>query len=144
MTSQTSTNKAFGQVVTTETGRMGRVAYARIAPNEDLVQGIEKICLAEGFQNAFVRGGLGSLVDACLGTLDGGYQEIKGPAVEVVSMAGEVRSIEGDTPNASLAGIVADTDGNVYGGPFLAGWNPVCMTFEVTLEEWLPDSPEAT
>ena len=55
-----------------ESGRMGRVAYARIAPNEDLVQGVEKLCLAHGFRNAFVRGALGSLVDACLGTLDGG------------------------------------------------------------------------
>ncbi len=37
-----------------ESGRMGRVAYARIAPNEDLVQGVEKLCLAHGFRNAFV------------------------------------------------------------------------------------------
>lgn len=29
-----------------EAGTMGRVAYARIAPNEDLVQGVEKLCLA--------------------------------------------------------------------------------------------------
>ncbi|MGH6645021.1 MAG: DNA-binding protein, partial [Bradyrhizobium sp.] len=29
---------------------MGRVAYARIAPNEDLVIGVEKLCLAEGFK----------------------------------------------------------------------------------------------
>ncbi|WNL41977.1 DNA-binding protein [Halomonas sp. PAMB 3264] len=140
MTSHIANTQKAGELVKVETGRMGRVAYARIAPNEDLVQGIEKLCLAEGFQNAFVRGGLGSLVDACLGTLDGGYQEINGPAVEVVSMAGEVRSLAEGTLSASLAGIVADTDGNVYGGPFLAGWNPVCMTFEVTLEEWLPDN----
>ena len=30
-----------------ESGSMGRVAYARIGPNEDLVQGVEKLCLAE-------------------------------------------------------------------------------------------------
>ena len=29
-----------------ESGSMGRVAYARIGPNEDLVQGVEKLCLA--------------------------------------------------------------------------------------------------
>jgi predicted DNA-binding protein with PD1-like motif len=57
---------------------MGRVAYARIAPNEDLVQGVEKLCLAHGFKNAFVRGALGSLVDACLGTSDGQCRQIKG------------------------------------------------------------------
>lgn len=144
MANQTSTPQSPGQIITTESGRMGRVAYARIAPNEDLVQGVEKMCLAEGFQNAFVRGGLGSLIDASLGARDGDYCQVSGPAVEVVSIAGEVRSGEDGTLVASLAGIVADPEGNVYGGPFLPGWNPVCMTFEVTLEEWLPDTLEAT
>ncbi len=121
-----------------ENGSMGRVAYARIAPNEDLVFGVEKLCMAEGFKNAFVRGALGSLVDACLDTLDGSYVQIKGPAVEIVSLAGEVRSKDDGSLNASLTGVVADTNGNVYGGPFVAGSNPICMTFEVTLEEWIP------
>ena len=124
--------------VVVEDGAMGRVAYARIAPNEDLVQGIEKLCLAEGFRNAFVRGALGSLVDACLGTRDGKYLHVKGPAVEVVSLAGEVRTRPDGSLGASLSGVVADPDGAVYGGPFIAGSNPVCVTFEVTLEEWLP------
>ncbi len=62
-----------------ETGTMGRVAYARIGPNEDLVQGVEKLCLAEGFRNAFVRGALGSLVDACLYARDGGYRHLTVP-----------------------------------------------------------------
>ena len=117
---------------------MGRVAYARIAPNEDLVLGVEKLCLAQGFANAFVRGALGSLVDACVGTQDGQYRHIKGPAVEIVSLAGEVRAGGDGSVRAALSGVVAETEGNVFGGPFLAGLNPICMTFEVTLEEWLP------
>ena len=121
-----------------ENGVMGRVAYGRIAPNEDLVQSVEKLCLAEGFKNAFVRGALGSLVDACMGNRDGSYQQILGPAVEIVSLAGEVRSQEDGQLKATLTGVVADTQGNVYGGPFVAGFNLICMTFEVTLEEWLP------
>jgi len=121
-----------------ENGVMGRVAYGRIAPNEDLVQSVEKLCLAEGFKNAFVRGALGSLVDACIGNRDGSYQQILGPAVEIVSLAGEVRSQEDGQLKATLTGVVADTQGNVYGGPFVAGFNLICMTFEVTLEEWLP------
>lgn len=125
-----------------EKGSMGRVAYARIAPNEDLVLGVEKLCLAEGFRNAFVRGALGSLVDACLDTRNGEVIEIRGPAVEIVSLAGEVRAQPDGSVRASLTGVVADTEGTVYGGPFVAGANPVCMTFEVTIEEWLPDSPE--
>lgn len=122
-----------------EHGKMGRVAYARIAPNEDLVQSVEKLCLAEGFKNAFVRGALGSLVDGCLGKLDGNCIHIKGPAVEIVSLAGEVRSNADGSLRAALTGVVADSEGNVYGGPFVAGLNPICMTFEVTLEEWLPE-----
>ncbi|ACL58013.1 PPC domain-containing DNA-binding protein [Methylobacterium nodulans] len=130
----------MSDTIVVEKGSMGRVAYARIGPNEDLVLGVEKMCLAEGFRNAFVRGALGSLVDACLGTLSGEYIEIKGPAVEIVSLAGEVRSTSDGSLRAALTGVVADTDGNVYGGPFVAGANPICMTFEVTLEEWLPST----
>jgi len=125
---------------TVETGSMGRVAYARIAPNEDLVLGVEKLCLAEGFRNAFVRGALGSLVDASMNTPDGRYLHVKGPAVEIVSLAGEVRAAPDGSLRAALTGVVADTEGNVYGGPFVPGSNPICMTFEVTLEEWLPDA----
>lgn len=132
---------AEGTIV--ESGRMGRVAYARIAPNEDLVLGVEKLCLAEGFRNAFVRGALGSLVDACLGTQDGGSRQIRGPAVEIVSLAGEVRAQADGSLCAALSGVVADPQGQVYGGPFVPGANPICMTFEVTLEEWLPDGAAA-
>lgn len=129
----------MNEACTVENGSMGRVAYARIAPNEDLVLGIEKLCLTEGFRNAFVRGALGSLVDACLGTLNGQCIQIKGPAVEIVSLAGEVRSNSDGSLSAALTGVVADPQGNVYGGSFVAGSNPICMTFEVTLEEWLPE-----
>lgn len=127
-----------------ESGSMGRVAYARIGPNEDLVQGVEKLCLAEGFRNAFVRGALGSLVDACLYTRDGGYRHVSGPAVEIVSLAGEVRAQPDGSLTASLSGVVADPQGQVHGGPFVPGANPICMTFEVTLEEWLPAEDAAT
>lgn len=122
-----------------ENGKMGRVAYARIAPNEDMILGIEKLCLAHGFDNAFVRGALGSLVDAGLEGNDGRIIQVKGPAVEIVSLAGEVRSNENGTPCASLSGVVADPEGKVYGGLFLLGHNPICVTLEVTLEEWLPE-----
>lgn len=121
-----------------ESGRMGRVAYGRIAPNEDLVQSVEKLCLAQGFRHAFVRGALGSLVDACLARADGSCLVVRGPAAEVVSLAGEVRTQADGSLQAALTGVVADTEGRVYGGPFVAGANPVCVTFEVTLEEWLP------
>src|SRR5688572_33462286 len=100
-----------------ESGRMGRVAYARIAPNEDLVQSVEKLCLAQGFRNAFVRGALGSLVDACLAKADGSCIVVRGPAAEIVSLAGEVRSQADGSVQAALTGVVVDCEGQVYGGP---------------------------
>ena len=119
---------------------MGRIAYARIAPNEDLVQSVEKFCMAQDFKNAFVRGALGSLVDACISTASGQSRHITGPALEVVSLSGEVRSTGTDGAlRAALSGVVADMQGNLVGGPFVSGGNLVCMTFEVTLEEWLPE-----
>lgn len=121
-----------------ESGKMGRISYARIRPNEDLVRAVEKLCLMAEFKNAFVRGALGSLVDASLENQDGNITHIKGPAVEIVSIAGEVRSKNDGSLRADLTGVVADPEGNVFGGYFLAGANPVCMTFEITLEEWLP------
>lgn len=124
-----------------ETGQMGRVAYGRVGPNEDLVLSVEKLCAAQGFRHAFVRGALGSLVDACLEKADGSCQVIPGP-VEVVSLAGEVRWQPDGSLRAAISGVVVDSDGQVSGGPFVTGANPVCVTFELTVEEWLP-SPGA-
>ena len=73
-----------------------------------------------------------------MATSDGQYRHVKGPTVEIVSLAGEVRPGGDGSLKASLSGVVADTEGHVFGGPFVAGLNPICMTFEVTLEEWLP------
>ena len=65
---------------------------------------------------------------------------IRGPAIEIVSLAGEVRTQPDGSTRAAISGVVADTEGRLFGGPFVAGANSVCVTFEVTLEEWLPSS----
>jgi predicted DNA-binding protein with PD1-like motif len=123
-----------------ETGHVGRIAYAHVRPNEDLVQAVQKVALVHGFRAAFVRGSLGSLTDACLADAQGGTREVRGPAVEVLSVVGEVRSDADGSPDARLSGVVADPQGGIHGGRFVSGRNPVCMTFELVLEEWLPDA----
>ena len=123
--------------VRSQAGRVGKVVYARMAPNEDLVQGIEKICIAQGLRHALVRSGLGSLVDACLDLPGGTRQPVTGPAVEVLSLFGEVHTQTDSTQRADLSGVVVDAAGRVTSGVFVAGANPVFATFEVTLEEWL-------
>ena len=44
------------------------------------------------------------------------------------------------TLRADLSGVVVDAAGHVTSGVFVAGANPVFATFEVTLEEWLPEA----
>ncbi|WP_428696554.1 PPC domain-containing DNA-binding protein [Stappia sp.] len=122
-----------------ERGRTGRIFYARVHPNEDLVQGVEKICLREGVERCFLRGSLGSLTDACVSLSTGKIRVLRGPAVEVVGLAGEVLPDEDGNPVATLVGLLATPDGTVAGGRFVAGQNPVCVTFEIVLEEWLAE-----
>lgn len=127
----------------TEDGRLGRMVYGRMAPNEDLVQGLQAICEAQGVRHALVRIGLGSLVDACLETASGRRRVVEGPAVEVLSLFGELRTGADGHGTADLCGVVVDAAGQVFSGRFVAGYNRVFATFEVTLEEWLPSVPTA-
>ena len=69
-------------------------------------------------------------------TQPGSFENIE-PA-QYRRFAGEVRAQPDGSLRASLSGVVADPRGEVHGGPFVPGANPICMTFEVTLEEWLP------
>lgn len=126
------------QAVHTEAGRLGRMVYGRMAPNEDLVQGLQTLCRAQGVRHALVRVGLGSLVDACLQLPSGRQIFIEGPAVEVLSLFGELRTGPDGQCTTDLSGVVVNAAGQVVSGRFVAGHNLVFATFEVTLEEWLP------
>ena len=130
--------------VHTEDGRLGRMVYGRMAPNEDLVQGLEAICRAQGVRHALVRVGLGSLVDACLQVPSGRQIFVEGPAVEVLSLFGELRTGADGEASAELCGVVVDAAGQVLSGRFVSGHNLVFATFEVTLEEWLPSATSGT
>ncbi|MBL6430589.1 MAG: DUF296 domain-containing protein [Alphaproteobacteria bacterium] len=123
-----------------ETGTTGRIVYARVRPNEDLVHGIRRsVCARIG--RCFIRGSLGSLNDACVSLSDETVQVLRGPAVEVVGLSGEVRSDADGNPVASVTGVLAEPSGRICGGRFVRGQNPVCVTFEIVLEEWLASDP---
>jgi len=130
--------------INAEFGHFERMVYARIRPNEDLVESIERLCATQGIERAFVRGSLGSLTAACIETPAGGSVVITGPAVEVVNISGEVRTDATGKPKAELNGVVSDANGHVRGGRFVSGSNIVCITFEIALEEWKPDAPKTS
>ncbi|VAV96778.1 hypothetical protein MNBD_ALPHA08-225 [hydrothermal vent metagenome] len=113
-----------------------RVVCARIGPNEDLVTSVEKICLKENIQDAFIRGSLGSLTSANLEVADGKTKFVKGPAVEILSLSGQIKRNEQDVPEARLYGVISDEYGDIRAGRFIPGSNNVCVTMELTVEEW--------
>jgi predicted DNA-binding protein with PD1-like motif len=120
-----------------EEGRLGRIAVVRLRPNEDLVSAVEAACGEHGLSHAIVRSAVGSLVDAAL---EAGEQiiAVPGPGIEILTLAGEVRPDAAGTPRADLRGTIADGKARVYGGRFRRGDNPICITLELVLQEWLP------
>ncbi len=123
----------------TTAGTFGRALSLRIGPNEDLVEAIERACAVHHIRHAMIRSALGSLNDA---SLDVGIGKpplsVHGPAVELLTLVGDVRPSAEGTPEARLSGTVGSPTGAVFGGRLRRGANPVCATTEVLLQEWLP------
>ena len=63
-----------------------------------------------------------------------------GREIEILTLAGELRPDETGHPRAFLQGTISDTDAKVYGGIFLPGGNPICITLELVLQEWIPEA----
>lgn len=125
-----------------ESGRPGRLVAIRLKPNQDLVEGVERAAAEAGLAYAVVRSAVGSLVDAALGYGAGeraGVTTVEGPGIEILTLGGEIRADRQGRPHAYLQGSIVDAEAAVYGGRFVRGANPVCLTLELVLQEWLPD-----
>jgi len=137
--------EAESRDVVLEAGRFGRLAVIRLKPNEDLVSGVEAAAAEVGIVCGVVRSAVGSLVDAALGYGSGetaGVTSVEGPGVEILTLSGELRPDEAGHPRAFLQGTISDSDARVYGGVFLRDANPICITLELVVQEWLPDAAE--
>jgi predicted DNA-binding protein with PD1-like motif len=110
-------------------GDQGHAVVARIRPNEDVCTAVETIARRHGMRDAVVHGSLGSLVGARFA--DG--RSVAGPATEVLVRGGEVRD-----GVAAIDMVVVDMRGQVHEGRLERGENPVCITFDLVLEEVAP------
>jgi uncharacterized protein len=115
----------------------GRVASVRLGPNEDLVEALDQAAAHLGFRRALVRSGLGSLIDAAFVGAEGKPRRIEGPAVELLSLSGEISLDDDGVEPVGVSGVVGDPTGAVWAGRFVRGLNPVCVTIEAILEELL-------
>lgn len=107
-------------------GGTGRGLVARIKPNEDLVSSLDSIAHTHGIRDAVVRGSLGSLIGARF--TDG--RRVDDHATEVLVREGHIRD-----GKAALDLLVVDMRGHVHEGWLRRGENPVCITFDLVLEE---------
>jgi len=107
-------------------GGAGSGLVARIKPNEDIIVALETIARSQGITNAVVRGSLGSLIGARF--LDG--REVHDHATEVLVREGCIRD-----GHAALDLLVVDMQGRVHEGWLRRGENPVCITFDLVLED---------
>jgi len=129
-----------------EAGHYGRTLIARLKPNEDLVESLERLCAQYGIGRAVVRSAVGSLIDGALSSGVGTVQAtqiVKGPGVEIVGLFGEVEGVVADrdaTGTTELTAILSGTDSQVFAGRVVRGMNLTFITVEVTLQEWLADA----
>lgn len=111
-----------------ETGK--RAAYVRVKPNEDLTAAVAAACRQLGYRHATVRG-LGSLIGARFA--DGGIREDQGS--EIVITNGTVHPGPDGLPVAEIDICFSGFSGLAYRGRLLPDQNPVCITFELLVEE---------
>lgn len=107
------------------------MAVARVKPNEDLCEAVEAICLREGYAEATIRGSLGSLIGARFS--DG--RSLDDIASEVLVTAGRVQRDAEGRPRAEIDIVFSGFSGLAHRGRLLRGENPVCITFEMLIEE---------
>ena len=122
--------------------RTGRLATVRLGPNQDLVEGLQQAIAELGFTRALVRSGLGSLNDAVIENAAGEAKVLRGPAVEILTLSGEV-SLEDHEAAIGVSGVVGETSGAVWAGRIAPGRNLVCVTAEIVLEEVLEAPSQA-
>lgn len=112
----------------------GRIAAVRIGPNEDLVEGLCEAVASIAFERAVILSGLGSLIDAVIEIGLDEPQSVVGPAIEILSLAGQIFLGQKDR-ELSVIAILGTTAGAVVAGRLMPGRNPVCVTAEVVLQE---------
>lgn len=106
-----------------------RLLLAKVRPNEDISTAIQAICSDHGIMRANVYG-IGSLNEVRF--TDG--RRVEAHATEVLIREGRVEKRQGK-PGASLLIDVVDLEGQVHSGQIVHGDNPVCITFELVIEE---------
>lgn len=124
-------------------GKLGKVVSARLVYGTDLLEGIEELCKVNGIQSAtilscfgsFQRSGFVYLVPNEDSPIGVGYNNLvvkEGP-IEFLQGTGVVCQRDGQF-ETHFHGTICDQNGNIFGGHFIKGENPV-ITVDLVLAE---------
>ncbi|KQL35769.1 PPC domain-containing DNA-binding protein [Psychrobacillus sp. FJAT-21963] len=125
------------------TGQLGKTVGARLVYGTDLLEGIEQLCKVNCIEYAtiiscfgsFQRSGFVYLVPNKNSKIGVGYNDLivkEGP-IEFLQGTGVVCKREGEY-ETHFHGSMCDQHGNIFGGHFIKGENPV-ITVDVVLAE---------
>ncbi|TQR09072.1 PPC domain-containing DNA-binding protein [Psychrobacillus soli] len=125
------------------TGKFGKTVGARLVFGTDLLEGIEQLCAENDIQYAtiiscfgsFQRSGFVYLVPNETSIIGVGYNDLvvkEGP-IEFLQGTGVVCKREG-AYETHFHGTMCDQKGNIFGGHFIKGENPV-ITVDLVLAE---------
>lgn len=107
-----------------------RVLFARVKPNEDICHAVEGACREAGFGGATIRG-IGSLIGA---RFESG-EAVEDQGSEILVTGGEVAPGPDGAPLAAIDICFSGFSGLGTRGRLSRGENPVCITFELVIEE---------
>jgi len=112
-----------------------RIAFARVRPNTDIAAAVTALCKRHGFAAGRLRGSIGSLVGARFAN----GSELEDHATELFVRAGKIAPDAEGLLAAEIDIAIVGLSGALAEGR-LAGDNPVCITFELAVEEVGPDA----
>ena len=121
----------------------GRTIVGRLLPGTDLIEGLEAACDHHGVRFAVVLACYGSLASAEFKTLQRSTAGER-PSLAMRRIADQVEFMGGqglvcERPDGSrethLHGSIADASGQVLGGHFVPGSNPVFNNMDFALQE---------
>jgi len=128
--------------ITYSEGHLSKVIMIRIHPGFDVIEGIEEVCKNLDIKCGAITCCIGSLKKASLliavpmnNKIGAGYSDpkvLEGP-LEFLSGQGTIGQEVGGDIFIHLHCVISDKNGNVQGGHFIRGENPVLITCEVVL-----------
>ena len=124
---------------------INRVIVKHLPTNEDLIQGIKKLCRENGIRYGQILSVIGSVRQLTIESIivneknDSGFdfgppRVIPGP-MQILSLVGIIFEDESGEMDVHIHGTFSDSDGSLFGGHVLEGENPVAVRLTIEIGE---------